>query len=72
VGAHAIAVAVDGDKAGVVQEPVRDRDRDGGVVKDLTSVSDVAVGGQEDRAVLMAAGDDLGRGRLAALADIGR
>jgi hypothetical protein len=44
VGAHAVAV-------GVVEEAVEDGDGDGGVVEDVAPVDDVAVAGEDDRAV---------------------
>ncbi len=59
MAAHAVAVAVDLQDGGVVQEAVEDRDGDGVVVEDLAPGRDVAVGGQDDRAVLLAARDDL-------------
>ncbi len=39
----------------MVQEAVEDGGGDGGVVEDVAPVGDVAVGGQDDRAVLVAA-----------------
>ena len=42
-----------------MQEAVEDGGGDGGVVEDVAPVGDVAVGGQDDRAVLVAARDDL-------------
>lgn len=42
-----------------MKEPVEDRGRDGGVVEDLAPAGDAAVGGEDDRAVFVAAGDDL-------------
>lgn len=41
VGAHAVAVAVDGDDGGVVQEPVENGDGDGGGLEDLAPAGDV-------------------------------
>ena len=55
VAAHAVAVAVDLHDGGVVQEPVEDRDGDGGVFEDLTPFGDPAVGGQDHGAVEVAA-----------------
>jgi IstB-like ATP binding protein len=59
VAAHAVAVAGHGEDGGVVQEPVEDGGRDGGVLEDVAPVGDPAVGGQDDAAVLVAAADDL-------------
>ena len=58
VAAHAVGGPVDRQDGAVVEEPVEDRGRDGLVVEDLAPAGDAAVGG-EDRAVLVAAGDDL-------------
>src|ERR1035437_4861607 len=60
--AHAVAVAVDLQHGRVVQEPVEDRDRDGGVFEDRAPFGDPAVGGQDHRAVEVAAGGDLEQG----------
>lgn len=43
----------------MVEEPVEDGGGDGGVVEDRAPVGDAAVGGEDDRAVLVAARDDL-------------
>ena len=53
MGAHAVAVAVDLQDGGVVQETVEDRGGDGRVFEDLAPAGDAAVGGQDDRAVLV-------------------
>src|SRR3954447_3658861 len=59
VGAHAVAVAVDRKDSRVVQQAVEDGGGDGGVVEDVAPVDDVAVGGEHDGAVFVAAADDL-------------
>jgi hypothetical protein len=59
VVAHAVAVAVDLKDGGVVEESVEDRGGDGGVFEDLAPAGDAAVGGEDDRAVFVAAADDL-------------
>ena len=43
----------------MVEEAVEDRGGDGGVVEDLAPGGDAAVGGEDDRAVFVAAADDL-------------
>ena len=59
VAAHAVAVAGNGEHAGVVEQAIEDGGRDGGVFEDLSPVGDPAVGGQDDAAVFVAAADDL-------------
>jgi hypothetical protein len=54
VAAHAVAVAGDCGHGCVVEEAVEDRGGDGGVVEDRAPVSDAAVGGEDDRTVLVA------------------
>ena len=59
VAAHPVGGPVDGEDGAVVEEPVEDGGGDGGVVEDLAPGGDAAVGGEDDRAVLVAARDDL-------------
>ena len=59
VAAHAVGGPVDREHGAAVEEPVEDRGRDGLVVEDLAPGGDAAVGGEDDRAVFVAAGDDL-------------
>jgi hypothetical protein len=59
VVAHAVAGPVDLDDGGVVKEAVEHRCCDGCVLEDLPPAGDVAVGGQDDGSVLVAAADDL-------------
>ena len=58
MAAHAVAVAGDVQDGGVVQEAVQDGGGDGGVFEDLAPGGDAAVGGEDDRAVLVASRDD--------------
>ncbi len=53
VAAHAVAVTVDLQDGGVVQEPVEDGGSDGGVFEDLAPGGDASVRGEDDRAVLV-------------------
>src|SRR5581483_11364961 len=77
VAAHPVAGAVDREHGAVVEEPVEDGGGDGGVLEDLAPVGDAAVGREDDRAVFVAAGDDLeevaggfgGQGEVAELVD---
>jgi hypothetical protein len=46
VAAHAVAVVVDLQDRGVVQQPVEDRDGDGAVVEDRAPFGDAPVGDQ--------------------------
>jgi hypothetical protein len=57
--AHAVAGPGDREHGAVVEEPVEDRGRDSGVVEDLAPAGDAADDGEDDRAVFVAAGDDL-------------
>ena len=59
VAAHPVAGPVDREHGAVVEEPVEDRGGDGGVVEDLAPLCDAPVGGEDDRAVLVASRDDL-------------
>ena len=59
MAAHSVAGPVDREDGAVVEEPVEDRGGDGGVVEDLAPGGDAAVGGEDDRAVFVAAADDL-------------
>lgn len=59
VAAHAVAGAGDREHGGVVEEAVADRRGDGGVFEGRALVGDAAVGGQDERAVFVAAADDL-------------
>ena len=59
VAAHAVAVAVDLKDGRVVEKSVEDRGGDGGVFEDRAPLGDPTVGRQDDRAVLVAAADDL-------------
>ena len=59
VAAHSVGGAVDREDGAVVEEAVEDRGGDGCVVEDLAPGGDAAVGGEDDRAVFVAAADDL-------------
>ena len=59
MASHPIALALDRDHRAVMKQAVEDRRGDGGVLEDLPPLSDAAVGGQDDRARLIAAADDL-------------
>src|ERR1035441_6119883 len=59
VAAHAVAIAGDGEDAGVVQQAVKDGGRDGRVFEDLAPVGDPPVRREHDAAVFVAAADDL-------------
>ena len=62
VGAHAVALAVDLEDDRAVQEPVEHGGGDHRVVEDLAPARDAAVGGEDDRALQVAALDDLEEG----------
>lgn len=75
VGAHAVALAVDVEYDGAVQEAVEHGDGDGGVVEDLAPGGDAEVGGEHGRGLEVALGDDLeqgggGLGREGQVADL--
>ena len=53
VAAHAVAIAIDLEDGGVVEEAVEDRGGDGGVFEDLAPARDAAVGGEDDAAVFV-------------------
>ena len=57
VAAHPVGGAVDRQDDAVVEQAVEDGGGDGGVVEDLAPAGDAAVGGEDDRAVFVAAGD---------------
>jgi hypothetical protein len=59
VAAHPVALALDVDNGGVVPEPVQDRRRHDLVGEDRSPIGEPPVGGQHDRAALVAPGDDL-------------
>ena len=59
VGAEPVAVSRDGEHHASVEEPVQHRGGDGAVREDVSPGCDVAVGGEDDRAFLVSAGDDL-------------
>jgi hypothetical protein len=59
VGPHAIAAAPHVDHGGAVEQAVDDGGADHAVGEDLAPITKAAVGGEDDRALLVAAADDL-------------
>ena len=59
VVSEAVAVAVEVEYDGAVQEPVEHGGGDGGVAEDLAPAGDAAVGGDHDRCFQVALRDDL-------------
>ena len=62
VGAHAVALALDLEDDASVEEAVEHGGGDHRVVEDLAPAGDAAVGGEDDRALEVAALDDLEEG----------
>src|SRR5438034_11679841 len=56
--AEAVALALERDHGGVVDEPVDQRGGDHRVAEDLAPLFEAAVGGDDDRAAFVAAGDE--------------
>src|SRR6266545_7504413 len=56
--AQAVALALEGDHGRVVDEPVDQGGGDHGVAEDLAPLLEAAVGGDDDRAALVAPGDE--------------
>src|SRR6202043_1325571 len=59
VGTHAVAVAVDVEDDGAVEEPVEHGAGDVGVVEDFAPLTDTEVGGERDAAFEVSLADDL-------------
>jgi hypothetical protein len=56
--AEAVALAFEGDHGGVVDEPIDQGGRDHRVAEDLAPLLEAAVAGDDDRAALVAAGNE--------------